>query len=115
MKYMMLIAGDEAAWEAQSQEERDAMYERVGTWWRAHKDAGCIVGGHELQPSTTATTIRIDGAGRATVTDGPFIEGKEMVGGYAILDLPDLDAAIAMASTWPEPDTLEVRPILTDD
>jgi hypothetical protein len=46
------------------------------------------------------------------VTDGPFVEGKEMVAGYGILDLPDLDAAIRLASSWPAPDTLEIRPIV---
>jgi hypothetical protein len=49
------------------------------------------------------------------VTDGPFVEGKEMVGGYAIVDVPDLDAAIRLASSWPAPDTLEIRPLVTGD
>jgi hypothetical protein len=114
MKYLMLIAGDEAAWEAQTDAERTASYARVVAWWRAQADAGRIVGGHELQPSSTATTVRLDRDGRATVVDGPFVEAKEMLGGYAVLDVPDLDAAIALASSWPEPDTLEVRPIVTD-
>jgi hypothetical protein len=49
-----------------------------------------------------------------TVTDGPFVEGKEMVGGYGIIDVPDLDAAIRLVSTWPGlPATLEIRPIIT--
>lgn len=115
MKYMMLIAGDEAAWEAQTDAVRSANDARVRAWWREHAEAGRIVGGHELQPSSTATTIRLDGEGRATVLDGPFVEAKEMLGGYAILDVGDLDAAIALASSWPEVgDTLEVRPIVTD-
>lgn len=115
MKYMMLIAGDEAAWEAQTDAERAAMYQRVETWWTEQREAGRLVGGHELQPSSTATTVRLDRDGRATVVDGPFVEAKEMLGGYAILDVPDLDAAIAVAASWPEPgDTLEVRPIVTD-
>ena len=114
MKYMMLIAGDEAAWEAQTDAEQAASYARVAAWWKEQREAGRIVGGHELQPSSTATTIRVDRDGRATVVDGPFAEAKEMLGGYAILDVPDLDAAIALAASWPEPDTLEVRPLVTD-
>ena len=74
--------------------------------------AGRIVDGHQLQPAATATTVRLDREGRPTITDGPFIEGKEMVGGYAILDVADLDAALAVASSWPAPDVLEVRPIM---
>ena len=50
-----------------------------------------------------------------TVTDGPFVEGKEMVAGYGILEVPDLDAAIRVASSWPAPDTLEIRPIVERD
>lgn len=115
MRYMMLIASDEAAWEAQTDAERAATYERIGAWWKEQRDAGRIVGGDELQPSSTATTIRLDREGRATVFDGPFVETKEMLGGYAILDVPDLDAAIGVAASWPVPgDTLEVRPIVTD-
>ncbi|MDQ2689608.1 MAG: YciI family protein, partial [Chloroflexota bacterium] len=73
---------------------------------------GRIVAGHELQPSSTATTVRIGPDGGATVTDGPFVEGKEVVGGFAILDVADLDEALAIASSWPVPDTIEIRPIV---
>ena len=50
--------------------------------------------------------------GAVTVTDGPFLEGKEVVGGYAIIDVPDLDAAIRLVSSWPAPDMLEIRPVV---
>jgi hypothetical protein len=56
--------------------------------------------------------VRVSREGDAAVTDGPFIEGKEMVGGYAILDVANLDEALALASSWPSPDTLEIRPLL---
>ena len=115
MKYMMLIAGDEEQWASRPEEETRAMYERIGAWWDEHEKAGRIVGGHELEPSATATTVRVDDRGNATVTDGPFVEGKEMVGGYAILDVADLDEALALASSWPAPDTLEVRPVMRRD
>ena len=111
MKYMMLIA--------QSQDPASlppAVYEEthkaIMSWWQAHAEAGRIVGGHQLQPARTATTVRWNG-GHALVTDGPFIEAKETVGGYGILDVPDLDAAIAIAKSWPgKQHVLEIRPIV---
>lgn len=108
----MLIGGSEDGWAHMSKDEQDALYGRIGAWWGEHVAAGRIVDGHELEPASTATTVRIGRDGSTSVTDGPFIEGKEMVGGYAILDVADLDQALAVASSWPAPDVLEVRPIV---
>jgi hypothetical protein len=115
MKYMMLIAGSEEAWSGRSEEEQQALYGRIGEWWGEQAAAGRIIEGHELQPTSTATSVRIGQDGSAAVTDGPFMEGKEMVGGYGILDVADLDEALAVASTWPAPDVLEIRPIVERD
>ena len=82
------------------------------TWWEEHEAAGEILEGHQLQPAETATTVRLDRNRGASVTDGPFIEGKEMVGGYAVIDVPDLDAAIKLMSGWPAPDVMEIRPVV---
>lgn len=112
MKYMMLIAGSEKAWAARSEEELQELYARIGAWWGEQAAAGRVVEGHELQPSATATTVRIGPDGKASVTDGPFMEGKEMVGGYGILEVADLDEALAVASSWPAPDALEIRPVV---
>ena len=112
MKYMMLIAGSEESWASRSHEENAALMERIGAWWGEQAAAGRIGEGYELEPSSTATTVRVDAGGNATVTDGPFVEGKEMVGGYAILEVADLDEALAVASSWPGADTLEIRPIV---
>lgn len=112
MKYMMLIAGSEEAWAGRSEEELQELYGRIGAWWGEQAAAGRIVEGHELQPSATATTVRIGPDGKASVTDGPFMEGKEMVGGYGILEVADLDEALAVASSWPAPDALEIRPVV---
>ena len=113
MRYMMMIGGDEAAEDGLGPEERRRMYARIGEWWEAQARAGRIVEGQELQPSSTATTVRIADGGAVTITDGPFIEAREVIGGYAILDVPDLDAAITLASGWPGgATTLEVRPIV---
>ncbi len=115
MKYMMLIADREDGM-ARSTTKEQATYARIQGWWNEHAAAGRIIEGHELQPSSTATTVRIAPDGGTTVTDGPFVEGKEMVGGYGILDVPDLDAALAVASSWPGTATsLEIRPIVERD
>lgn len=115
MKYMMLIAGSEEAWAGRSEEELAALYGRIGEWWDEQSAAGRIIEGHELQPASTATSVRIGADGGATVTDGPFLEGKEMIGGYGILDVANLDEALAVASTWPAPDVLEIRPVVVRD
>jgi hypothetical protein len=115
MKYMMLIADNEDGM-ARSSEEEQATYARIGAWWNEHAAAGRIIEGHELQPSSTATTVRIASDGGTTVTDGPFVEGKEMVGGYGILEVSDLDAALALAASWPgRATTLEIRPVVERD
>jgi hypothetical protein len=114
MKYMVLIAGSEEERGAVDEQERAAAYQQILAWWREHQATGEILAGDELQPSDTATTVRRSPEGAVTVTDGPFVEGKEMVGGYGIIDVPDLDAAIRLVSSWPGlPATLEIRPIIT--
>ncbi len=113
MKYMVLIC-DSDAWEETSKEEQQALYAQIGAWWGEHAAKGEIVEGHELQGVETATTVRRGQNGNVTVTDGPYIEAKEWVGGYAVIDVADLDAAIELVSGWPLPAALEIRPIVTD-
>jgi hypothetical protein len=116
MKYMMLIVGNEDAETARPRDELDALYARIMAWWNDHAAAGRIVDGNELQPSSTATTVRIGRDGSTTVTDGPYMEAKESIGGYGILDVADLDEALAVASSWPgASSTLEIRPIVVRD
>ena len=110
MKYILLFtSGDDL--DSQRPEAMQAMYAQVGEWWQKHTDSGALRGGEQLQPARTATTVRTrDGA----VTDGPFMEAKETIGGYALIDVPDLDAAIAMARTWPASPHVEIRPLVED-
>jgi hypothetical protein len=112
MKYMMLIAGSEDAWSGLSEEEESRLMGDIRRWWGGQVAAGRIVEGYQLQPVATATTVRPNGAAGATVTDGPFVDAKEVVGGYAILDVGNLDEAIALASEWPAPDVIEIRPVI---
>src|SRR4029450_13456297 len=111
MKYMVLIGSQAGGWDHLSEDEQRALYGRIGAWWDEHASAGEILEGRQLQPAETATTVRGDRSGQASVTDGPFVEGKEIVGGYAVIDVPDLDAAIKLMSGWPAPDFLEIRPV----
>ena len=119
MKYMLMFAGDEeyyAGFESFSKEKQMEALARVGRWWEEQMAAGRLLEGHGLQPTSTATTVRVQMTsagerGRTLVTDGPFIDAKERIGGYAIIDVPDLDGAIAMAKEWPAGGTIEIRPI----
>lgn len=112
MKYMMLIASSEDGWGSLTEEEMRDAYNRITSWWDGHAAAGRILEGQQLKEPETATTVRIGRDGSTTVTDGPFVEAKEQVGGYAIIDVADLDAAIALGSSWPAPDVIEIRPVV---
>lgn len=88
----------------------------MGQWVavdQAFKDAGVYVGGEALQPSSTATRVRVRG-GKQETMDGPFAETKEQLGGYYVLDCKDLNEAIKYAAMIPvhETGTIEVRPLL---
>lgn len=117
MKYMMLIAADPAA-ATRSEAEQNEVSQRIFEWWGAQTQKGNIIGGHQLQPAHTATTVKVK-RGQAQVTDGPvyltdgpFNEAKETVGGYGILDVRDLDEALAIVKSWPGNNNFEVRPII---
>ncbi|HYN96542.1 MAG TPA: YciI family protein [Pilimelia sp.] len=119
MKYVLMFTdAGPAAWEAAGEARSKEVYEEMFTWFAEHGAAGRIVNaGAELQPVTTATTVRTGEAGTApVVVDGPFLETKEVIGGFCIVDVPDLDAAVALASTWPGLQVgntaVEVRPIV---
>lgn len=111
MKYMLMFVSEESEEGNFSPEEIGKMYQMIGAWWGEHSAAGRIVGGEQLKPTSTATTLRRKGD-RITVTDGPFVESKEALGGFAIVDVPDLDAAIELAKSWPVLRTIEVRPLV---
>lgn len=107
-QYMLMFVGDETWLEKSTKEELERGYAAVGKWWDELSRKGVIKGGEQLGPSRTATTVRRVN-GTMKVFDGPFIESKEHVGGYALIDVPDLDEAIRHAKSWPAGD-VEVRP-----
>jgi hypothetical protein len=114
MKYVLLFCGtdaDAAAFAALSPDELRARYAEVGAWFQTHHDK--IKYADQLSPPTTATTVRHDWSGaEPVVTDGPFIEAKEQIGGYASIDVADLDEALRMARSWPGRGVVEIRPVL---
>ena len=109
-KYVLMFVGNDDEWAAQPEERRRKAYADIGTWWADLSAKGVIKGGHELMHQRTATTVRRVN-GQMKVTDGPFIESKESVGGFALIEVGDLDAALAVAKSWPGGD-VEVRPIV---
>jgi hypothetical protein len=100
MKYMLLIYGNEAGMQAVKQADIDQMMAAYGAYTEALKKAGVLVGGDRLKPSTTATTIRTPN-GKMQVLDGPYAEAKEQLGGYYIIETPDLDSALLWAKRCP--------------
>jgi hypothetical protein len=116
MRYLMLIYGGEAAMEDASPEERDASMAEWFTYTRQMGEAGVMVAGDALMPTRTATSVRVRD-GKDLVTDGPFAETKETLGGYYLMEVPSVDEAIAWAKRCPGAayGTIELRPIVVFD
>jgi hypothetical protein len=111
-EYLILIYENEAAWAAATPEDYQQTMAAHGRFAEQVGEMGAkIVGGHALQPTGTATSIRGD-----AITDGPFVETKEALGGYYLIDAKDLDQALAVAKLCPAPyGGIEVRPIMVFD
>ena len=114
MQYICLIYGDEQAWQGMSDDERNQMFAAYGSFTESIQQSGQMVAGDALQPTTTATTVRVRD-GETLVTDGPFLETKEVLGGYLVADCRDLDAAIELAQRVPlvGRGSVEIRPVVT--
>ncbi|HEY0000547.1 MAG TPA: YciI family protein [Actinoplanes sp.] len=108
MQYALLIYGDEKAWEARDEREKQENHERHGRFMEMLRARGALVGGEELNNSASATTVRNGGVG---VTDGPYAETAEQLGGFYLVEAADLDEAIALAKQVPEP-IVEIRPVV---
>jgi hypothetical protein len=111
MKYVLLFVETEQFdndLRAMGQAERERAYERVQQWFA--DNARVIRGGRKLRSPDTATTVRLNG-GEPVITDGPFVEGKEVVSGYTEIDVADLDEALRIVRTWPGCPVVEIRPV----
>jgi hypothetical protein len=108
MEFLALIHSDEKAWENASDDERQAIYQR----YMDFSERGEVVGGAELQDTAAATTVRIRD-GQRVVTDGPYAEVKEALGGFFILEADSIDEACKLAAEIPaaEHGAIEVRPV----
>lgn len=112
MRYLLLIHDDEQAWNDLSPEAIGAVMEKWGAFHAEIEAAGVVQSANRLKPSGTATLWRHEG-GRTRVTDGPYLEAKEQCGGYYLIDVEDLDAALAWAQKVPMAvdGAIEIRPI----
>jgi hypothetical protein len=112
MKYMLTIYGDPSGMSDASTEEQQAELGRWFTYTEELQKAGAMVAGDALQEASTATTVRFNGGGEPTMTDGPFAETKEQLGGFYLLDCANLDEALEWAKKIPaRGGAVEVRPV----
>ncbi|HEY3127722.1 MAG TPA: YciI family protein [Candidatus Limnocylindria bacterium] len=109
-QYMLMFVGNDEWFEAQSKEALDKAMGGIMAWWDDLEKKGVIKSGEQLARQRTATSVKRV-KGQMKVSDGPFIESKESVGGYALIEVEDLDKAIAIAKSWPGGD-VEVRPVV---
>jgi hypothetical protein len=115
MEYLALIYADETAWAAMDEDARTEWYEKYRAFSDAARDAGVVVGGNELASTGDATTVRVRDR-ETLVTDGPYAEVKEALGGYYLLDCASMEEAIDWAARIPgaEHGAVEVRPVHVD-
>lgn len=113
MRYVFLIYSQENEWEASSEKEKTAVINAYREIAREARAKGILEAGDELQPVTTATSVRVRN-GKTLITDGPFAETKEQLGGYFILNCENLDEAIEWAQRFPtaKNGSIEIRPIV---
>jgi hypothetical protein len=113
MRYLLTIYGDESGWNDVTPEQSQQIMAAYGAFGQEAQAAGVLLGGEGLQPTSTATTVRVRD-GEALTTDGPFAETREQLGGYYLLECKDLDEAIGWAAKIPgaQDGSVEVRPIM---
>jgi hypothetical protein len=110
---MLLIYDDEQLWAGMSEEERGQVFQAYGAYTEDMREKGVFVEGAPLQPTATATTVR-ERDGERLVTDGPFAETKEQLGGYYVIEVESIDDALDWAARIPSAKlgSIEVRPVL---
>jgi hypothetical protein len=112
MQYLLMVYVNEASWPKMSKAEQEQGIAAYGAYTEALHKAGVLKSSNRLQPVSAATTVRLAN-GKPQVLDGPYVDSKEQVGGYYLIDVPDLDAAISWASRCPGAShgVVEVRPV----
>jgi hypothetical protein len=116
MKYAFTIYGDESQRDSATPEQQHEMSQAYGAVTQEMNEKGVFVAGEGLYPTPTATTVRVR-EGDRDVTDGPFAETKEQLGGFYVLDVKDLDEAIQWAAKIPGAQfgSIEIRPVMVYD
>ena len=116
MRYALLIYASEQEWDAQTEEQSQAAYQEYMAFTKDIIDRGLMKGGEALQPTSTATSVRVRN-GDTLTTDGPFAETKDQLGGFYLDDCKDLDEAVEVAAGIPDArrGTIEVRPVMEVD
>jgi hypothetical protein len=116
MQYMLLIYTEPGSWESFSEEERHAMYEEYFGLSRDLHVKGKLVSSHELQPASTAVSVQVRDGG-TVITDGPFAEAKEAIGGYYLIEADSRQEAVEWAERIPSArhGRVEVRPVVERD
>lgn len=114
MEYLLLIYNNEADTDKLRETERDAMYQEFMRLTQSMQQSGNYRAGQQLKPVATATTVRVRD-GKRMVTDGPFAETREQLGGFYMIEAKDLDEALAIAERVPSArwGSIEVRPIVS--
>jgi hypothetical protein len=112
MQYLLALYADETSWPKMSKSEQEQGAAAYLAYSQALAAAGAMKNANRLQPSTTATTVRSNN-GKSQVLDGPYVDSKEQLAGYYLIDVPDLDAALSWAARCPAAGhgVVEVRPI----
>ena len=113
MKYLCLIYDDESKWATMPREQADALMGEYFAFTDGIRQSGHYVAGDALQPTATATTVRVRN-GKVSTTDGPFAETKEQLGGYYLIEARDLNDAIQVATKIPSArfGSIEIRPVV---
>ncbi|MBJ7356982.1 YciI family protein [Nocardioides sp.] len=116
MKYVLMFTSNTDLDATINKETLEADYKKIYEWFTTHADKFAD-GGAELLGVETSTTVKHGDAG-AVVVDGPFNEAKEVIGGFSIIDVPDMDAAVALTKSWPllerPGNAVEIRPMVED-
>jgi hypothetical protein len=112
MQYLLMLYSEEGGWAKMTPEEQQQGMAAYTAYTQALREAGALAGSNRLQPSSTGTTVHVTD-GKSQVLDGPFMDSKEQLAGYYLIEAADLDAALSWAARCPgaHHGTVEVRPV----
>ena len=112
MQYILMLYTEEAGWSRLTRAEQEQGMAAYNAFTEALKKSGAFVSSNRLQPIANATTVRVAN-GKSQVLNGPYADSKEQLGGYYVIEVPDLDAALSWASRCPTANhgIVEVRPL----